>query len=467
MFHSQLWLLSLVTLLLAVALYASQALKIDGHSSKTAIFHSPPFILQPGSVANKFYFDIPFPKGHIALKSFHAEVVDENGISVPLHETYLHHWVVERFYSAKEHKIPGDFGASDLNLKKFILARNAGICRGTLGQYFGLGSETRRTSTWVPDPYGIEVGNPKDIPEGYEEIWLLNVHAIDTRGVEDRLGCTECRCNLYNVTKDEDGRPLRKDYTGGLKCCYDETQCRVREGFGGAIRKLYLKYTVTWVDWHDNIIPVKIYILDVTDTGEVMDGPHEGYAANLSCKVEYEVKACGLEGKAKGECLDAKKARLVIPNGGDIVYGVAHQHSGGVGSALYGQDGRVLCTSIPVYGEGREAGNEAGYIIGMSTCYPEPGSVRVEDGEVLTLESNYSSTQMHTGVMGLFYILVADPQPQPKTFNTLSLPISWGFELSKYTWAYLLAGVILAVIVGVSYCQKHGRDEGYKTLVNN
>lgn len=77
-----------------------------------------------------------------------------------------------------------------------------------------------------------------------------------------------------------------------------------------------------------------------------------------------------------------------------------------------------------MYGEGKEAGNEAGYIIGMSTCYPEPGSVRVEDGEVLTLESNYSSTQMHTGVMGLFYILVADPQPQPKTFHILSFPIS-------------------------------------------
>lgn len=285
MFHTQSWQLSFVTLLLAVALHASQALKIGDRSLKTAIFHSPPFILQPGSVANKFYFDIPFPKGHVALKSFHAEVVDENGISVPLLETYLHHWVVERYYREKEHKIPGDTGAVDLNLKKFILARNAGICKGTLGQYFGLGSETRSTSTWVPDPYGIEVGNPKDIPEGYEEIWLLNVHAIDTRGVEDRLGCTECRCNLYNVTEDEHGRPLRKDYTGGLNCCYDETQCRLRQGFGGAVRKLYLKYTVTWVDWHDCIIPVKIYILDVTDTGMAMDGPHEGTAANLSCKV--------------------------------------------------------------------------------------------------------------------------------------------------------------------------------------
>ena len=38
------------------------------------------------------------------------------------------------------------------------------------------------------------------------------------------------------------------------------------------------------------------------------------------------------------------------------------------------QDGRVLCSSIPTYGQGKEAGNEAGYIVGMSTCYPQPGS---------------------------------------------------------------------------------------------
>jgi hypothetical protein len=49
----------------------------------------------------------------------------------------------------------------------------------------------------------------------------------------------------------------------------------------------------------------------------------------------------------------------------------------------------------------------------MSTCYPKPSAVTVRDGEVLTVVSKYSSHQQHTGVMGLFYILVADhEQPQ-------------------------------------------------------
>ena len=76
------------------------------------------------------------------------------------------------------------------------------------------------------------------------------------------------------------------------------------------------------------------------------------------------------------------------------------------------QDGRVICSSIPIYGKGKEAGDEAGYIVGMSTCYPQPGSVKIFDGETLILESNYSSSQAHTGVMGLFYILVADQLPK-------------------------------------------------------
>lgn len=85
------------------------------------------------------------------------------------------------------------------------------------------------------------------------------------------------------------------------------------------------------------------------------------------------------------------------------------------------QDGRVICSSTPTYGEGIEAGNEAGYIVGMSTCYPQPGSIRISDGETLSLVSNYSSARRHIGVMGLFYLLVADPlrESNPSLHNAV------------------------------------------------
>ncbi|KAL5564752.1 hypothetical protein UlMin_027916 [Ulmus minor] len=388
-------LLSLTLVLLALSF--SQSVMIHSKTKiKSAVFRSPVFELEPGSVANRLHYNIDFPRGHIALKRLHAEVVDEAGNSIPLHETYLHHWVVSRYFYRN--------GSSEHNS---LSGRNNGICQGEMfGQHFGLGSETRRTITYVPDPFGFEFGNPAEIPKGYEEMWMLNVHAIDTRGAEDKLGCTECLCSLYNVSKDEYGRPLSPNYKGGLYCCYDHTQCRVRKGFQGAKRSLYLKYTVEWIDWNDEFVPVKTYILDVTDNFNADSHEH-------SCLVEYEVKRSSKAAGLSHGNIDTKRTTLRLPTGGYVVYGVAHQHTGGRGMTLYKEDGRVICTSTPIYGKGEEAGNEAGYIVGMRSCYPEPGSVRILDGETLVLESDYSNVKTHTGVMGAFYILVAEKLPNP------------------------------------------------------
>lgn len=152
--------------------------------------------------------------------------MDEAGNPVPLYVTYMHHWVVTPYYALTDHT-----GRELKVLPHF----NSGVC-DTLRQYYGVGSETRATDAHIPDPYGIEIGNPADIPEGYEVRWYLNMHAIDTRGVVDVIGCTECRCNLYNITKDELGQPLSPSYPGGFACCYDETYCKLKEGFENTIK---------------------------------------------------------------------------------------------------------------------------------------------------------------------------------------------------------------------------------------
>ncbi|KAK7331287.1 hypothetical protein VNO77_25508 [Canavalia gladiata] len=401
-FVTQDWVLSWATLLLmSTTLYSSTALGKTENNIKTSVFLSPKFELGPGSVSNKDYYDVQFPSGHIALKSFNAEIVDEAGNPVPLFETYLHHWVVVRYHQPKN--------VTNNSQSGIVFVRNSGLCQdNVLGQYYGLGSETRGTATDIPDPFGIEVGNPAGIPYGYEEKWMINVHAIDTRGVEDRLGCIECRCDLYNVTKDENGNPLSPDYKGGLECCPDDSQCRMMKGFKGAKKSFYLKYTVKWINWDNSVIPVKIYILDVTDTLNVSDKT-KGMSPKHNCKVEYDVKPCSKEYKYK--CVDVRRTMLPMQVGGYVIYGVGHQHVGAVGSTLFGQDGRVICSSLPIYGNGTEAGNEKGYVVGMSTCYPPPGSVKIMDGENLTLEVSYSNSILHSGVMGLFYYLVAEELP--------------------------------------------------------
>ncbi|KAM7276956.1 hypothetical protein ACFE04_018822 [Oxalis oulophora] len=440
-----------VAILLFLSLSTSLAFTNYRKAEKTAVLLSPEFVLGPGSVENRYYFDIDFPRGHIFIKSFNAEVVDADGNSIPLHETYLHHWIIAKFYQRK---------GSDSRADR-LMGRNDGLCQTSLGQYFGLGSETRKTKTYIPDPFGIEIGNPKVIPEGYEEKWMLNVHAIDTRGVEDRLGCTECRCNLYNVTVDEYGRPIRPDYRGGLLCCSDHAQCKVKHGFQGTRRNLYLRYTIKWVDSDDSLVPVNIYILDVTDS-PVYDTATQQIKHH--CAIEYEVESCSGSSAINGECIDNKKVSLTMPKGGYVVYGAAHQHTGGTGSALYGEDGRVICASIPKYGEGNEAGNEEGYIVGMSTCYPKPGSMKIADGETLVLESNYSSSIYHSGVMGLFYLLVADQIPEPAISLRTLTHAQETMNVSTMVLVAALVGLALTIVVVLRSRQENKGGEGYHVV---
>ncbi|KAK7260435.1 hypothetical protein RIF29_26470 [Crotalaria pallida] len=418
-FVSQDLVLSLAILVLVLLLGTPSSGAFGGAENdvKSAVFLSPKIELRPGSVANKDYYDIDFPRGHVAIKSFNAEVVDEAENPVPLHETYLHHWLVARYYQPKHVTSHTGYDGHRIHHKSdHISVRNSGICQeDTLGQYFGLGSETRGTATYIPHPFGIEIGNPDEIPDGYEEKWMVNIHAIDTRGAEDKMGCTECWCDLYNVTMDEYGEPLKPGYKGGLHCCYDYTRCKLREGFEGPKRSIYLRYTVKWVDWDSSIVPVKIYFLDVTDTLKISDDS-KGPSLNHNCKLEYEVDSCSTGNMNGNGCIDVKRSTVAMQSGGYVIYGGGHQHSGGIALTLYGQDGRVICSSIPSYGNGTEAGNEEDYIVGMSTCYPQPGSVKIIDGEIVTLESNYSSSRAHTGVMGIFYLFVAEELPQQQHF---------------------------------------------------
>lgn len=54
-------------------------------------------------------------------------------------------------------------------------------------------------------------------------------------------------------------------------------------------------------------------------------------------QVEYEVESCNASCMADNGCTDNKRLSLTMPRGGFVVYGVAHQHAGGIGSALYGE----------------------------------------------------------------------------------------------------------------------------------
>ncbi|XP_047314005.1 uncharacterized protein LOC124917689 [Impatiens glandulifera] len=158
-----------------------------------------------------------------------------------------------------------------------------------------------------------------------------------------------------------------------------------------------------------------------------------------------------------------------MPTGGEVIYAVAHQHTGGIGSTLFGEDGRVICSSKPTYGEGKEVGDEEGYIVGMSTCYPDPGSVKISDGEILVFESNYSSTKRHTGVMGLFYLLVADHGSSSSSpTNLIHDSNDQKHEkagLSVAVWGVVFLGAVIAMAVVITYRRREAREDGYQSIV--
>ncbi|PPR85071.1 hypothetical protein GOBAR_AA35639 [Gossypium barbadense] len=320
----------------------------------TAVFPSPKFVLRPGSVENKFYFNVDFPRSYC--------------------------------------------------LEKFR-------CR--------------------------KVGNPAELPSGFKEQRMLNVHAIDTRGAKDKLGCTECRCDLYNVTVDEYERPLRPCYKGGLLCCYDRIQYSVKHGFEAVRRTFYLRYTEKWIDMDRSILPVKIYIFDITDSWKRTPSS-TGINAEHKCKTEYDIESCDATGLGNDRCIDTKRISLDMLFDGYLIYG------------------------WPTYEEGEEPGNEAGYIVEMTTYYPQPGTVEISKGETLILESNYSRIRHNTGVMGLFYILIADELPKPMhTFvqtqdNIMVVTMLWA--------AAALMGVVAIIDVVVHYRLKRKGEDGYEAI---
>ncbi|XP_047169494.1 uncharacterized protein LOC124838031 [Vigna umbellata] len=349
--------------------------------------------------------DIEFPKGHIGVKSFDVELVDQEGNSIPSYETYLHHWFAVKYHQ----NITMSHDPKLIRQEDFIYLRNEGTCNDyILPHYWGFGVESRGTTSKIPDPFAIEVGNPTKIQNGFEEKWLLNIMVIDTRGAQDKKGCTECRCDLinlpkdfYNVTRDIHNQAITPtNYKGGLFCCQDNVQCKLSEDFQGPRRNVSMRYKISWIDWNENQVPLKVYILDSTDKVR-----SNGSQIIHDCQAEYTIQPNGV-----GDTPLVQKSDIPMEKGGYLIFGTAHMHSGAVNATLYGQDGRILCTSTSKYGTGIEAGNEEGYLIGMSVCYPQPGSIQIKDGEILTVESRYKN-EFRTGAMGHFYIYIAENIP--------------------------------------------------------
>ena len=81
---------------------------------------------------------------------------------------------------------------------------------------------------------------------------------------------------------------------------------------------------------------------------------------------------------------------------------------GGLDISLFNDaTGELICRSEAVYGNGTEAGNESGYLVGMTPCVFDDPPVFKKNDKVRVV-SRYNATEPHFGVMALFLNTFSD-----------------------------------------------------------
>jgi len=342
---------------------SSQLRKLDDGTSfeaTTETFRSSVFSLHAGEVAfsNPYKTVLQFPKtgGDYMITKFQGEVVDANGVSVPLDEVYLHHWLI--FNEQKP---------------------NLGVCGGYLKYNFGIGAESRGTPVEYPSGYGWRASS--------SDTWGMNLHILRTQGLKVTTNHSQAVKQCIECWPDT-GKSCS---TAGFDCCQDGSYCPV-DGSVTGTRDYYFQYKVEYTTSITSLAEVHAIVLDASN-----------------CQVETNIKQNDLDPWSVTEY------SWKSPVTANVVLAIGHLHNGAKNVTLYVND-KEMCTTTPRYGtEVGVAGNEKGYLVEAPGCV-DAGAVKA--GDKITVRSHYwvrSGTDptgsglpggFHGGVMSYFYLVV-------------------------------------------------------------
>lgn len=163
------------------------------------------------------------------------------------------------------------------------------------------------------------------------------------------------------------------------------------------LRVCNVQYVWSFAPWDDCVEPLINVRLDVTEIG-------------FGEQLEYNIPPCETNDPTDEECVDTHISYQKAPLGGDLISAVGHIHATSISATIWGEDGRLLCHSTPIYGTGDVVGNEKGYVVGIAACWPPAGtpSSKVTKGEMLKFQVKYSKVNgPHTGMMGLINLKIA------------------------------------------------------------
>ena len=296
-----------------------------GYTVYSNTYWSTPMDLSPGEMIYTDTTETPIDmpdagKTGYAIVGFSGEIVDENGVSVPLSKVYDHHWIAVQ----KSH-------------------RNA-LCGGTPEYVVGIGAESRNTATQYPEGYGYYVGTSVA-----ENLWGANIHLLRTEYLSgDSLTATkECNECYYADTK---GYMCNPGENGTFNCCGQECPedtcfCPTRDDAPTESKRYYLQYQVNYTYDLDMITPVDVGVVTAPD-----------------CEPYFGV----YENNEEPETLASYSFDLDVDV--EVVFAIGHLHVGAINISMFLND-ELVCTSYPRYGSTPDlAGDEYGYIVELSNC---------------------------------------------------------------------------------------------------
>lgn len=303
------------------------------------------------------------------------------------------------------------------------------------------GAEFRGTSTALAAPYTYAVQNP--------ESFMVLMHFINLRGVSHEKKLWECPCtkarkiDIANGTIDgvkpmpfacsdqlmQEGNKAcsLKTYDGGYRCCQHGVFL-TEDVPDPAVPADQIQAKFTFEYYSEEapelaagaIATTSPACCDATAVAVSADelGRRRGRFGNL----EYDVPKCSSDTLPEQcehvvstvEYFDLTNSSRYDPNEEfELVHAWGHQHVAGIGLELFKEStGELLCRTRPEYGNGTNAGNETGFVVGIPPCVwgrpPLAPPPRLRRRDLVRTVARYNSTEKHTGVMAL-WILTSAP----------------------------------------------------------
>jgi len=255
-------------------------------------------------------------------------------------------------------------------------------------------------------PYGVLSGDINDI---------MIFHLIDLRETGDQwLECLECRCKDGQGTylgfggSGSETTETFGDGTGGVACCNNCTD------LVGPTVDYRLRYNVTYTELSDLDVPVKPIIYVMADVAPAIDR-----------YVEWDVPS--YQNLTKEYKLEGNPMVQVLENVGTLreLFGglfpgaqytgtdmmeihrcAGHLHIAAIGMWLTDAlTGEIICYNDVEYGSDPKA--DVGFIRSISVTNYDP-PLKVLADRKMKLVTHYDATVLHTGVMGLLSLYVAE-----------------------------------------------------------